>query len=179
MRASLETAGPEIANKILIDLKSLIPFVFRQYLVNSGSDRCCPAPPSTKKNLASGKSLAGLAFEALELGLALLSAKFNSDVVAEVAGVFLQELGDSGSGTKDDDLAPSQDGSASQTEASLNISKCIKRMQQEFDKFEAQGEYEQARQILCILNPFMNILPNDILADHLVMHDADYILLLC
>ena len=157
------------------DLKALIPLIFRQYLANVGLDRALPVPSSTKRNPGSGKTLAALAFEALELSLSLLSTKFGLDVAAEIADAVLEEMRNALPQSEEIARGESPGEGASQSDANVKISKCIQHLQQEFDKLEGQAEYDQARQILCALYPFMNMLPNDILVDHLVIvhfHDV-------
>ena len=170
MRGSTDTA-----NHHFQDAKLLIPLLFRQYVANAGSDRTFSMPSSSKKNSFSGKSLASLAFEALEAGLGLACSKFSLEEIAEIANEMLDEMGriasDEGSA-----VAFSQGHSQSQNDANTKISLCVLRLQKEFDKYEAQADYDQAKQIICLISPYIGVLHNEMLTQHLVTSFLDFLL---
>lgn len=170
MRSLMETITIDmVREQIFKDLKRLVPLLFRQYCANSASDRHLSVSSSSKKSSAHGKSLAVLAFDALESSLVLASSKFGIEEFAEVSEALLHEMDSSAIAAGQDSLL-SQGRSASQSDANIKISRCIQLLQKEFDTYEGQADYDQAKQILCILNPFYSILHNDYLAEHLVFN---------
>jgi hypothetical protein len=176
MRSLIDNSIAEmIKEQVFKDLKMLVPLLFRQYCANSASDRHFSVSSASKKSSAHGKSLAVLAFDALESSLVLASSKFGIEEFAEVAAALLDEM-DSSSAAAGQDSVLSQGHSVSQSDSNIKISRCIQLLQKEFDTYEGQADYDQAKQILCILNPFYSILHNDYLAQHLVISRKFYLL---
>ncbi len=167
MRSLFDNPSTETMREQAIkDLKTLVPLLFRQYCANSASDRHFSVSSGSKKS-AHGKSLAMLAFDALESSLVLASAKFGIEEFAEIASALLLEMNSSAVDAGQDSVL-SQGHSASQNDFHIKINQCIQLLQKEFDTYEGQADYDQAKQILCILNPFYSILHIDYLAQHLV-----------